>query len=45
MALPIECSDGCGRTYWSIAAMMMCDCDRVDKHGQRKHARGDGWLP
>lgn len=33
MSLPIECADGCGRMFWSIAAMMSCPCRTTTVHG------------
>lgn len=35
-----ECPEGCGRTYQSIRAAMLCQCDRYDPHGYPKPEPG-----
>lgn len=40
-----ECPDGCGRTYGSIKAAMLCPCDQYDTNGYQRPVKGSDWLP
>lgn len=32
-----ECPEGCGRSYQSIRAAMLCQCEQYDQYGNAKY--------